>query len=69
MYPKRKIWNLEREAQINKIERIRSAAVATKPQKELDIAKLKPEKLREVVTTLQRTLNRLENLRSSGVGL
>ena len=39
MYLKRKIWNLEREAQINEIEVGKSAALATKAQKELDIAK------------------------------
>ena len=36
---KRNIWILEREAQINKIEIGKSAAVATKAQKELDTTK------------------------------
>ena len=39
MYLKREIGNLEREAQINRIEINKSAAVATKAQKKLDIAK------------------------------
>ena len=45
MYLKRKIWSLEREAQINKTEIGHSAAVAAKAQKELDIAKFEARKL------------------------
>ena len=65
MYLKRKIWNLEPEAQINKIEIGRSAAGANKAQKELDIAKFEAGKLGGVVTKLQRRLNRLEDLKSN----
>ena len=66
VYLKRKIWNLEREAHINKIEIGKSAAIATKAQKELDIAKLKAGKLSGVVTKLQRRLDGLEDLGSDG---
>ena len=38
LYLKRRIWTFEREAQISKIEISKSAAVATKAQKKLDIA-------------------------------
>ena len=59
MYLKRKIRSLEREAEINKIVISKSAAVATKPQKELNIAKFKARKVRGVVSELQRRLDRL----------
>ena len=66
MYLKRKIWSLEREAQINTIEIGKSAAVAANAQKELDIAKSEAGKLSGVVTKLQRRLDRMEDLRSDG---
>ena len=66
VYLERKIWNLEREAQINKIEIGKSAAVAAKAQIELDIAKFKAGKLSGVVTKLQSRLDRLEDPRSDG---
>ena len=66
MYLKRKIWSLEREAQINKIEISKSAAVAAKAQKELDIAKFEAGKLGGVVIQLQRRVDRLEDLESNG---
>ena len=66
MYLKRRIWELEREARINNIEMGKSAAVAAKAQKELDIAKFEPRKLSGVVTRLQRRLDRLEDLRRDG---
>ena len=66
MYLKRKIWNFERKAQINKIEIGKSAAVAAKAQRELDIAKFQAGKLSGVVTKLQRRLDRLEELRYDG---
>ena len=63
---KRKLCNLEREAQIKRIEISKSAAIAAKAQKELDIAILEAEKLSGVVTKLQRRLDWLEDLRSDG---
>ena len=57
MYVKRKIWNLEREAQSNKIETEKTATVTLKAQKELDISKYEAEKLSCVVTELQRMLD------------
>ena len=76
VYLKRKICNLEREAQINKIEIGKSTAVAAKAKKELDIANFEAGKLSGVVTKLQRRLDRLEDLRRyrsnrppSGVGI
>ena len=68
MYLQKKIRNLEREAQFNKIEINKSAAVATKAQKELDVARYKAGKLSRVVTELQRRLEGLENLRSRSNG-
>ena len=65
-YLKRNIWTLERGGQINKIKIRKSAAVAPKAQKELDIPNLGAGKLSSVVTKLQRRLNRLEDLRSDG---
>ena len=47
---KRRIWHLEREAQIKKIKVNKSAAVATKAKQELDIAKYKARRLSGVVT-------------------
>ena len=58
--------NLEGEAQINRIEINKSAAVASKAQKDLDIAKYEAEKLSSVVTELQRRLDRLEHVGSDG---
>ena len=55
---------MEREAQINKIEIGKSAAVTAKAQKELEIAKLAAEDMRGVVTKLQRRPDRLKDLRS-----
>ena len=66
MYLKRKIWNLEREAKINKIDIGKTAFVAAKAQKKCDIPKLKAGKLIGVVTKLQERLDRLEDLRSDG---
>ena len=66
MYLKSNIWNLEGEAQINKIEIGKSAAVTAKVQKELDIAKFQAGKLSGVVNNLQRRLDRLEDLMCSG---
>ena len=66
VYLRMKIWNLQREAQINKIEISKSAPVATKAQKELDIAKFKAKKLSSVVGEPHRRGNRLEDLRSNG---
>ena len=63
MYLKRSILELEREATINKMEIGKSAAVAAKAQKELDIAKFAAWKLSGVVTKLQRRLDRLGDLR------
>ena len=62
----RKIPNMEREAQTNKIEIGKSAALATKAKKELDIAKFEHRNVSGVVSELQRTLDRLEDLRSNG---
>ena len=64
MYLKRKIWNLEREAQIKKIQIGKSATVGAKEQKESNIAKFQAEKLSSAVTKLQRRLDRLEDLSS-----
>ena len=50
MYLKRKIGNLERKAQINRMEINRSAAAATKAQKELDLVNYQGEKLSSVIT-------------------
>ena len=66
MYLKWKMWSLQREAQINNIEIGKSAVVAVKAPKELDIANFQAGKLRGVVTKLQRRLDRLEDLRSDG---
>ena len=66
LYLKRRIWDLEREAQINKIEINKSAAVAAKAQIELDISTFLAQKLSCVVTKLQRRLDRLGDLRSDG---
>ena len=63
---KRRIWDLEREAQINKIEIGKNAAVAAEAKEELDIAKFEARKLSGVVSRLQRRLDRLEDLRSEG---
>ena len=65
-YLKMKIWNLEREAQINKIEIGKSAAVAAKARKELDIPNSAAGTLSVVVTKLRRRLDRLEDLKSDG---
>ena len=46
----------------------RSAALATKAQRELDIAKVEAKKLSSVVSELQRRLDRLEKLQSNGSG-
>ena len=66
MYLRRKIGNLDCEAQINRIEINNSTAVATEAQKELDIAKYLAEKLSGVVTDLQRRLDNLEDQGSNG---
>ena len=66
MYLTRKIWSLEREEQINRIEISQSAAVAAKAQKELDIGKFEAGRLSAVVTKRQRRLDRLDHLRSYG---
>ena len=66
VYLKRRFWKLEHEAKINKIDIGKSAAVASKNQKELDIAKFEARKLSGVVTKLQRRLDRPEDLRSHG---
>ena len=61
----RRNWELEHEPKINKIEIGRSASVAAKAPKELDIAKYEAGKLNGVVTRLWRRLDRLEDLRSN----
>ena len=58
VYLKGKISNLEREAPMKKIEINKCAAVATKAQRELDIATYGAGKLNSVVTKLQRRLDR-----------
>ena len=65
MYLKRKIWDLECEAQINKIEINKNAAVATKAQKELDVAKFEARKLSGVVSKVQKRLDTFEDLMSN----
>ena len=62
--PQEEDLGLEREERINKIEISKSAAVAAKAQKELDIAKLETGKLSGVVTKLYRSPDRLGHLRS-----
>ena len=52
--------------QITQIETNRIAAVATKAQSELDIAKSEAEKPSCAVTEVQRRLDRLEDLGSAG---
>ena len=64
MYLKRKVGNLEREAQINRIEIKKSAAVAMKARKRLVITKYETERLSGVVNKLQTILNSLEDLSS-----
>ena len=66
VYLKRKIWNFESEAQMNKIEIGKSAAIVNKAQKELDMAKLEAGNLSSVVTKLLRRLDQLEDLRGNG---
>ena len=66
MYLKRNIWSLEREAQIAKIQIGRSAAVANKAQKELDIAHFEAGKLSGMLCKPHSRLDRLEDLRSDG---
>ena len=51
---------------MNKTETSKSATVAAKAQKELDIAKRGAKELSGVVTQLQRRLDRLEGLGSAG---
>ena len=53
MYLKAKIQVLERDVQINKTETNKSARVAAKAKKQLDIAKGKVKELSGVVTRLQ----------------
>ena len=65
MYLKGRIWVLKLEGQINKIEIGKSAAVAAKAKKELDIAKFEARRLSGVVTKRQRRRDRLEDLRSN----
>ena len=65
MYLKRKIWNAEREVQINKMENSRSATVATKGQKALKIVTGGAGKLSRVVSELPRRLDRREDLSSN----
>ena len=50
VYLKKTIWNLEREAQINKIEIGKRAAAAAKARKDLHIANFEAGKLSGVVT-------------------
>ena len=69
VYLKRKIGNLEPEAQINKIEIGKSATIAAKAPKKLDNSELEGVKLGGLVTKLQRKLDRLEDLRSDGSDL
>ena len=52
VYLNRRIWELEREANIKNIEIGKSAAVFAKAEKELDIAKFEARKLSSVVTRL-----------------
>ena len=66
MYLEMKIWNLDREAQINKFVIGKGAAVAAKAEKELEIAKFKAGKLSGVVTKLQRRLDSFQDLRING---
>ena len=66
LYLKRRISDLQRKAQINKIESSQIAAVASVARKELDIARLEAGKQSGVVTKLHRRLDRLQELRSNG---
>ena len=61
-----KIQILEREAESSKNEAIRIAGVATKAQKELDIARAEVKQLSGTVRGLQRRVDRLEGIGSDG---
>ena len=63
VYLKRRIWDLEQEMTINKIEIGKSATIAAKAENKLDMAKFEAGKLSSVVTKLQRRVDRLEDLR------
>ena len=57
MYLKTKIVNLDREAKINKIQVNKSAAVATKDRKGLELSRYETRKLSGVLAKLQRGLD------------